>query len=118
MNSHTKLFSFTVQITSRKKWQQEPIYPQCSTRLYTTRFSSVKLIFLYLACECYVLSKYCFEDGDMYGGLDWANQTFHKFTNDDPSECVDIEKLNFYIISTSMYTGNTKYHLRNKKYRE
>lgn len=66
---------------------------------------SVKLIY-FLACECYDMTKYCFEDKDLYGALDWAIQTYNKWLDGRP-KCVDIEKLHFYIKSGSVPTGIT-----------
>jgi len=70
-------------------------------------------IYCISACECYVISKYCFEQNDMYGAITWSIQTYNKWTSGDQPNCVDIEQLSFQIVSSSIYTGNynilTKY---------
>ncbi|VVC41056.1 Prolyl 4-hydroxylase, alpha subunit,Oxoglutarate/iron-dependent dioxygenase,Prolyl 4- [Cinara cedri] len=57
-------------------------------------------------CECYVISKYCFKNKDMYGAIDWAIQAYNKWIFDDRLKCMDINKLKRYIIASSIYTGN------------
>lgn len=41
----------------------------------------------------------------MYGAIDWAIQAHNKWTNGDRPKCVDFDKLNYYIITSSIYTG-------------
>ncbi|XP_060880223.1 prolyl 4-hydroxylase subunit alpha-2-like [Metopolophium dirhodum] len=57
------------------------------------------------ACECYVMAKYCLEGNDPYGVLDWAVEAYGKWESDGRPECVDPEILNYYIVSSSVYTG-------------
>ncbi|XP_026811721.1 prolyl 4-hydroxylase subunit alpha-2-like [Rhopalosiphum maidis] len=57
------------------------------------------------ACECYVMAKYCSEENDMYGVIDWAVEAYYKWKSDGQPECVDPEILNFYIMSSSVFTG-------------
>ncbi|XP_025200855.1 prolyl 4-hydroxylase subunit alpha-3-like [Melanaphis sacchari] len=56
------------------------------------------------ACECYVMSKYSFEEYDTYSVIDWTVQTYNKWLMDRP-KCVDIDKLHHYIKAASMSTG-------------
>ncbi|XP_060880222.1 prolyl 4-hydroxylase subunit alpha-2-like [Metopolophium dirhodum] len=57
------------------------------------------------ACECYVMAKYCLEGNDPYGVLDWAVEAYEKWESDGRPECVDPDILNYYIVSSSVYTG-------------
>lgn len=50
------------------------------------------------------MAKYCFEENDMFGAIDWAIETYNKWEDSQP-QCVDIAVLNFYIVSSSVYTG-------------
>lgn len=78
---------------------------------------SPHFISLNLACECYVMSKYAFKDGEMFGVIEWAVQAYNKWLVDQPS-CLNIEKLLYYIKSASIFTGITVnyYYLRIRKY--
>lgn len=49
--------------------------------------------------------KYCFEEQDMYCVLEWAIEAYKKWKNDGQPKCVDINKLYFYVVSSSVYTG-------------
>jgi len=49
--------------------------------------------------------KYCLEGNDMYGALDWAVEAYKKWEIDGRPECVNPDILNYYIISSSVYTG-------------
>ncbi|XP_025196695.1 prolyl 4-hydroxylase subunit alpha-2-like isoform X2 [Melanaphis sacchari] len=57
------------------------------------------------ACECYVMAKYCSKANDMYGVIEWAVETYYKWESDGQPKCVDSDILNFYIVSSSIYTG-------------
>ncbi|CAH1713708.1 unnamed protein product [Aphis gossypii] len=57
------------------------------------------------ACDCYAMAKYCSEENDMYGVIEWAVESYNKWESDGRPECVDPELLNFYIVSSSVYTG-------------
>ncbi|XP_060880426.1 uncharacterized protein LOC132952225 isoform X1 [Metopolophium dirhodum] len=57
------------------------------------------------ACECCVMAKYCLEGNDPYGVLDWAVEAYGKWESDGRPECVDSDILNYYIVSSSVYTG-------------
>ncbi|KAL4148257.1 hypothetical protein QTP88_002537 [Uroleucon formosanum] len=57
------------------------------------------------ACECCVMAKYCLEGNDMYGVLDWAVEAFRKWESDGRPECIDPNIINYYIVSSSLYTG-------------
>ncbi|KAL4149649.1 hypothetical protein QTP88_003541 [Uroleucon formosanum] len=57
------------------------------------------------ACECYVIAKYCLEENDMYGVLDWAIEAYGKWESEGQPNCVDPEILKNYIVSSSVYTG-------------
>jgi len=52
------------------------------------------------------MAKYCFEENDIYGILDWAVEAYKKWEIDGQPECVNPEILNYYIVSSSVYTGN------------
>lgn len=41
----------------------------------------------------------------MYCVIEWTIETFKKWKIFDQPKCVDVEKLTFYIISSSVYTG-------------
>lgn len=41
----------------------------------------------------------------MYGVTEWAVESYNKWESDGQPECVDPEILNFYIVSSSVYTG-------------
>lgn len=58
-----------------------------------------------LACECYVILRNCLEEHDMYGVFEWANETYNKWIINGHPNCVDIDQLYYYAISSSMYTG-------------
>jgi len=49
--------------------------------------------------------KYGFKEHDMFGVIEWAIQTYDRWLI-DRTECVDIDKLLFYIKSASVVTGN------------
>jgi len=51
------------------------------------------------------MAKYCSEENDMYGVTEWAVESYNKWESDGQPECVDPEILNFYIVSSSVYTG-------------
>jgi len=51
------------------------------------------------------MAKYCSEENDMYGVIEWAVESYNKWESDGRPECVDPEILNFYIVSSSVYTG-------------
>jgi len=51
------------------------------------------------------MAKYCLEDNDMYGALDWAVEAYGKWESDGQPECVDPNILKYYIVSSSVYTG-------------
>jgi len=51
------------------------------------------------------MAKYCLEGNDPYGVLDWAVEAYEKWKSDGRPECVDHEILNYYIVSSSVYTG-------------
>lgn len=53
------------------------------------------------------MAKYCLEGNDMYGALDWAVEAYGKWKSDGQPECVDPNILNYYIVSSSVYTGET-----------
>ncbi|XP_001945742.2 prolyl 4-hydroxylase subunit alpha-2 isoform X2 [Acyrthosiphon pisum] len=57
------------------------------------------------ACECCVMAKYCLEGNDPYGVLDWAVEAYGKWESEGRPECVDPDILNYYIVSSSVYTG-------------
>ncbi|KAL5234592.1 hypothetical protein ACI65C_002002 [Semiaphis heraclei] len=57
------------------------------------------------ACECCVMAKYCLKGNDMYGVLDWAVEAYKKWEIDGRPECVNPDILNYYLISSSIYTG-------------
>ncbi|XP_022182993.1 prolyl 4-hydroxylase subunit alpha-2-like isoform X2 [Myzus persicae] len=57
------------------------------------------------ACECFVMAKYCSEGNDIYGVLDWAVEAYTKWESDGRPECVNIDILNYFIASSSVYTG-------------
>ncbi|CAI6369320.1 unnamed protein product [Macrosiphum euphorbiae] len=57
------------------------------------------------ACECYVMAKYCLEGNDPYGALYWAVEAYGKWESDGRPKCVDPDILNYYIVSSSVYTG-------------
>lgn len=45
----------------------------------------------------------------MFGTEEWAIQTYNRLTDGSgQSSCVDIEKLHFYIVMSSVYTGQYK----------
>lgn len=69
-----------------------------------TTFSSQ--LYLILACECYIMSKYCFEEHNMFGASDWAIQAYKRWTKGDQSKCVDVERLIFKLVATSTTTGD------------
>lgn len=52
------------------------------------------------------MSRYAFEDADMFGVVDWGVQAYKKWSVDRPS-CVDPEKLLYYLNSASVFTGTT-----------
>lgn len=51
------------------------------------------------------MAKYCFKEQDMYCVTEWAIETLDKWKKHGQPKCVDIEKLRFYIVSSSVYTG-------------
>lgn len=44
------------------------------------------------------------KEDDTYAVTDWAIQAYNKWLDGRP-ECVDIEKLHYFIKSASMFTG-------------
>jgi hypothetical protein len=54
------------------------------------------------------MAKYCSEENDMYGVIDWAVEAYYKWKSDGQPECVDPEILNFYIMSSSLFTGEKR----------
>lgn len=58
------------------------------------------------------MSKYCFEEGDMYGALEWAILVYNKWTDGDRPDCVAIENVINNIILSSLYVGKYRLHLR------
>lgn len=57
------------------------------------------------ACSCFVIVKYCFEEYDSYGVIDWAVQTYDKWINDGRPKCVDVKQLDYYVVVSSIRTG-------------
>ena len=51
------------------------------------------------------MAKYCLEGNDPYGVLDWAVEAYGKWESEGRPECVDPDILNYYIVSSSVYTG-------------
>lgn len=63
------------------------------------------------------MMKYCFEEFDMFGSLDWGIQSYNKWILEGgKSKCIDIEQLNYYIILSSLYTGKYFSNYCRKKY--
>lgn len=51
------------------------------------------------------MAKYCFKENDMYGVIEWAVEAYGKLEKDSEPQCVDPNILNFYTVSSSIFTG-------------
>lgn len=54
------------------------------------------------------MAKYCLEGNDMYGVLEWAVEAYEKWEGDGRPECVNTDILNYFIVSSSVYTGEKR----------
>ncbi|KAL4148258.1 hypothetical protein QTP88_002538 [Uroleucon formosanum] len=95
---------FNIQLAYRSLRRIQRVYMIPASDMAAGRYKDRTIGDTMDACECYIMSKYSFEEYDTYGVIDWAVQAYNKWFTDRP-KCVDIDKLHYYIISASMTTG-------------
>jgi len=51
------------------------------------------------------MATLCFKKHEMFAAFGWAIEAYNKWLENDKPKCIDIEKLNLYLMSSSVCTG-------------
>jgi len=51
------------------------------------------------------MATLCFKKLEVFAALGWAIEAYNKWLENDQPKCIDIKKLNLYLMSSSICTG-------------